>query len=109
MFEHVKREEIGFTDAHHLVEAAGGKGGAGAIADLKKDLAREIAVAGVSIAKLKQDLAERDKAIKPADEVVKNYFPPHTIKSWVQALKRGDRIPKKVKFHYGAALDLKQA
>ena len=68
-------------------------------------MAREIATAGVTIANIKADLAERDKAIKPADEVVKNYFPPHTIKSWVQAPKRGDRIPKKVKFHYDAALE----
>ena len=105
MLKHVDRGEIGLTDAHSLLEAAGGNGGQDAVDDLRRDLASEVAVVARAIEAEKQELAARNKEIKAADAIVKNQFPSYLVKGWVQALRRGERIRRDVKFVYGAAIE----
>lgn len=104
MLEHVERGELGLTTAHALLEAAGGQGGTAALEYLRKDLNREITAVQVKINAKKADLASKDKEISKADATVKTYFPPHLVKAWVGALKRGERLPRQAKFKYGAGV-----
>lgn len=104
MLAHVERSEIGLSAAHLLLEAAGGKGGPVALENLQKDLAREITAVRAKIAAKAADLASKDKEISKADATVKNYFAPYLVKAWILALRRGDRLPRKAQFKYGAGV-----
>ena len=66
MLGHVERDEIGLTDAHLLLEAAGGNGGRQALKLLQEDLARLVAVAKGKIQVKREELAERHKDLKGA-------------------------------------------
>ena len=105
MLEHVERNEIGLTDAHQLLEAAGGNGGAVALEHLRKDLARLVAVAKTKIQDKREELAERHKELKGSEAMVKSYFPAHLVKKWVLDLKQGRRIQGRAKFVYGATIE----
>ena len=105
MLGHVERNEIGLTDAHQLLEAAGGNGGAVALEHLRKDLARLVAVAKTKIQDKREELAERHKELKGSEAMVKSYFPAHLVKKWVLDLKQGRRIQGRAKFVYGATIE----
>ena len=105
MFGHVERDEIGLTDAHLLLEAAGGSGGREALKDLQKDLARLVMVAKGKIQVKREELAERHKDLKGREAVVKSYFPAHLVKKWVLDLKQGRRVQSRAKFVYGAVIE----
>jgi ParB-like chromosome segregation protein Spo0J len=105
MLGHVERDEIGLTDAHLLLEAAGGNGGRQALKLLQEDLARLVAVAKGKIQVKREELAERHKDLKGREAVVKSYFPPHLVKKWVLDLKHGRRIKSQAKFVYGATIE----
>ena len=104
MLGHVERDEIGLTDAHLLLEAAGGNGGRQALKLLQEDLARLVAVAKGKIQAKREELAERHKDLKGREAVVKTYFPAYLVKKWVLDLKHGRRIKSQAKFVYGAAI-----
>jgi ParB/Sulfiredoxin domain len=105
MLGHIERDELGLTDVHTLLEAAGGKGGPGALEHLKSDLARIFtAVQKEQIDTKSAELAEQGKELKGADAKVKSYLPKHLIKSWVLALKRGERLQAQAEYHYDAAI-----
>ena len=105
MLEHIERDEIGLTDAHLLLEAAGGNGGTAALKLLQEDLARLVAVAKSKIQVKREALAERHKDLKGSEAVVKNYFPKHLVSKWVLDLKSGRRIQSRAKFVYGAVIE----
>ena len=105
MLDHVEKNEIGLTDAHQLLEAAGGNGGALALEHLLKDLARLVAVAKTKIQDKREELAERHKELKGSEAMVKSYFPAHLVKKWVLDLKQGRRIQGRAKFVYGATIE----
>ena len=105
MLDHVEKNEIGLTDAHQLLEAAGGNGGALALEHLRKDLARLVAVAKTKIQDKREELAERHKELKGSEAMVKSYFPAHLVKKWVLDLKQGRRIQGRAKFVYGATIE----
>ena len=104
MLGHVERNEIGLTDAHQILEAANGNGGAVALEHLRKDLARLVADAKIKIKYKQDELAERHKELKGSEAMVKSYFPAHLVKKWVLDLKQGRRIQGRAKFVYGAAI-----
>jgi len=105
MLGHVERNEIGLTDAHQLLEVAGGNGGAVALEHLQKDLAHLVAVAKTKIQDKREELAERHKDLKGSEAMVKNYFPAHLVKKWVLDLKQGRRIQGRAKFVYPATIE----
>jgi ParB-like chromosome segregation protein Spo0J len=105
MFGHVERNEIGLTDAHLLLEAAGGNGGAVALEHLRKDLARLVAVAKTKIQDKREELAERQKDLKGSEALVKSYFQAYLVKKWVLDLKQGRRIQARAKFVYPATIE----
>jgi ParB-like chromosome segregation protein Spo0J len=105
MLGHVEQNEIGLTDAHLLLEAAGGSGGREALKDLQKDLARLVTVAKGKIQVKREELAERHKDLKGREAVVKSYFPAHLVKKWVLDLKQGRRVQSRAKFVYGAVIE----
>jgi ParB-like chromosome segregation protein Spo0J len=105
MLGHVEQNEIGLTDAHLLLEAAGGSGGREALKDLQKDLARLVTVAKGKIQVKREELAERHKELKGSEAMVKSYFPAHLVKKWVLDLKQGRRIQARAKFVYGATIE----
>ena len=105
MLGHVEQNEIGLTDAHQLLEVAGGNGGALALEHLRKDLARLVAVAKTKIQDKREELAERHKELKGSEAMVKSYFPAHLVKKWVLDLKQGRRIQGRAKFVYGATIE----
>lgn len=105
MLGHIEQNEIGLTDAHLLLEAAGGNGGTAALKDLQKDLARLVTVAKGKIQDKREELAERHKDLKGSEAMVKSYFPAHLVKKWVLDLKQGRRIQGRAKFVYGATIE----
>jgi len=105
MLGHVERNEIGLTDAHQLLEVAGGNGGAVALEHLQKDLAHLVAVANTKIQDKREELAERHKDLKGSEAMVKNYFPAHLVKKWFLDLKQGRRIQGRAKFVYPATIE----
>ena len=105
MLGHVERDELGLTDAHLLLEAAGGNGGRQALKLLQEDLARLVAVAKGKIQAKREELAERHKDLKGSEALVKSHFPKHLVQKWVLDLKQGRRIKSQAKFVYGAVIE----
>lgn len=105
MLKHVEQNEIGLTDAHQLLEAAGGNGGTAALKLLREDLARLVTVAKNKIQVKREELAERHKDLKGSEALVKSYFPKHLVSKWVLDLKSGRRIQSRAKFVYGAVIE----
>jgi hypothetical protein len=105
MLGHVEQNEIGLTDAHQLLEVAGGNGGAAALEHLRKDLAHLVAVAKTKIQDKREELAERQKDLKGSEALVKSHFQAYLVKKWVLDLKQGRRIQGRAKFVYPATIE----
>ena len=75
MLEHVRRDEVGLTNAHQLLEAAGGNGGRVALTHLRADLGRLIAIAEDKIESRRAELAGRNKQLTGAEARVRNSWP----------------------------------
>ena len=58
MMGHIERNEISLTNAHLLLEAAGGKGGPAAVENLRNDFAHEVAKVKAKIILKEADLAD---------------------------------------------------
>jgi len=105
MLGHVEHNEIGLTDAHQLLEAAGENGGTAALDLLREDLARLVKVARGKIEAKREEFAERHKDLKGSAAMVRSYFSRHLVNKWVLDLKHGRQIQGRAKFVYGAAIE----
>ena len=104
MIEHVGSDNLSLSDAHSLLEAAGGQGGAGALEHLKQDLETIFTEIREAIKVKQQEKAEQGKELKGPALKVKTYIQKHQMNSWVLALKQGKRLRAQAQYKYGASI-----
>ena len=94
MIEHVEQDNLSLSDAHSLLEAAGGQGGAVALEHLKQDLETIFTEIRGQIKVKQQEKAEQGKELKGTATKVKTYYQKHQMQSWILALKQGKRLAR---------------
>ena len=104
MIEHVEQDNLSLSDAHSLLEAAGGQGGTTALEHLKHDLDAIFAQIREEIKGKQREKAEMGKELKGPALKVKTYYQKHQMNAWVQAIKRGERIKAQAAYKYGASI-----
>jgi len=104
MIEHVEQDNLSLSDAHSLLEAAGGQGGAVALEHLKQDLETIFTEIRGQIKVKQQEKAEQGKELKGTATKVKTYYQKHQMQSWILALKQGKRLRAQAQYKYGASI-----